>query len=111
MEWVIKAFEALKGHLDIIFGSGLSLYFNRDKLEALNFVKKVLILFAGIGVGHFIGGAIVEISGVDPLSFKANAIKVLTAIYGMGSLAQINSHVPEQIEKSITALRKKWFGE
>lgn len=111
MEMLIKTFEAIKDHLDIIFGSVLSLYFNRETLEALNFIKKVLILFAGIGVGHFFGGAIVEISGVDPLSFKSNAIKVLVAVYGMGILAQVNKNAPEQIEKTLTALRKKWFGE
>lgn len=106
----MEALLAIKGWListiPAVIGSLLSLYVSKEKTASMKTWEVYFVFVTGISLAHYLGGAAIEYSHIDPHSFVADAIKLTVATLGMGTITNIFAQLPLAIE----GLRKKWTG-
>ena len=104
----LLAFKAWIGAtIPAAIGSALSLYVSKDKTQTMSRVELVSVFMFGIALAHYLGGAAIEYSKLDPHGLIADAIKLTVGLLGMATLTNVMAQLP----LAIAGLRKKWTGE
>jgi len=106
----VEALLAIKGWIGAAIpaaiGSLLSLYVSKDKTANMKRWELFLVFCFGIALAHYLGGAAIEYSKIDPHSLTADSIKITVATFGMAIITNVFTQLPLAIE----GLRKKWTG-
>jgi len=104
----MEALIALKGWIGATIpaaiGSLLSLYVSKEKTAAMKRWELFFVFISGIALAHYLGGAAIEYSKIDPHGLIADAIKLTIGLLGMATITNIMTQIPLAVE----GLRKKW---
>lgn len=102
------AFKAWLGAtIPAAIGSLLALYVGREKTSAMKRSELFFVFISGIALAHYLGGAAIEYSKIDPHSLIADSIKLTIGLLGMATITNVSAQIPLAIE----GLRKKWTGQ
>jgi len=71
-----------------IFGSALSLYFQKNKITNMKKLEITFVFISGVYLGHMAGSSIIEYWNISHESFIGDLIKFTVALFGMGILSQ-----------------------
>lgn len=106
----MEALLAIKGWIGAAIpaaiGSLLSLYVSKDKTANMKRSELFFVFISGIALAHYLGGAAIEYSHIDPHGLISDAIKLTIGLLGMATITNIFAQLPLAIE----GLRKKWTG-
>ena len=107
----VEALMAIKGwigaSIPAAIGSLLSLYVSKDKTAAMKRGELFFVFLSGIALAHYLGGAAIEYSKIDPHGIISDAIKLTIGLLGMATITNVMTQLPLAIE----GLRKKWTGQ
>lgn len=106
MEFLIALKGWIGASIPAAIGSLLSLYVGREKTANMKRWELFLVFCFGIALAHYLGGAAIEYSVINPHSLTADAIKLTIGLLGMATITNIFAQLPLAIE----GLRKKWTG-
>lgn len=107
MEMLIALKAWLGATIPSAIGSLLSLYVSKEKTAKMKRVELFAVFIFGVALAHYLGGAAIEYSALNPHSITADAIKLTIGLLGMAIL----TNVMDQLPLAIAGLRKKWIGE
>lgn len=106
----MEALLAIKGWLGAAIpaaiGSLLSMYVSKEKTAAMKRWELFFVFCMGIALAHYLGGAAIEYSKIDPHGIMSDAVKLTIGLLGMATITNIFAQLPLAIE----GLRKKWTG-
>lgn len=107
MEGFIAFKSWLGATVPAAIGSLLALYVGREKTAAMKRSELFFVFISGIALAHYLGGAAIEYSSIDPHSITSDAIKLTIGLLGMATITNVSAQLPLAIE----GLRKKWTGQ
>ena len=108
---VMKITTWLSGVLPVLAGSIYAFISNNKEL---NKSKAWTTFFLGTYIAFIFSRGIIENFGIDPLSYFAYSIHIVSGLFILQAIAQMFIQVPTivaEIPVALRALRKKWLGE
>ena len=108
---VVKITAWLTGVLPVLAGSIYAFISNNKEL---NKSKAWSTFFLGTYIAFIFSRGVIENFAIDPLSYFAYSIHIVSGLFILQAIAQMFIHVPVMVAEipiAVSALRKKWLGE
>lgn len=106
MEALLALKSWIGASIPAAIGSLLSLYVSKDRTAHMKRWELFFVFISGIALAHYLGGAAIEYSNIDPHGLISDAIKLTIGLLGMATITNVFAQLPLAIE----GLRKKWTG-